>query len=98
MGHHTLAVGHRGAPLVAVENTLASIEAAIAAGADWVEVDVWLPRDSVPVLLHDHTLDRIWGIPRPVADLDAADLPGRPGSALTLEAEHRIPTLREALD
>src|ERR1700761_622568 len=98
MGHHTLAVGHRGAPLAAVENTLASIDVAIAAGADWVEVDVWLTRDRVPVLLHDRTLDRIWGIPRPVADLDAADLPGRAGSELTPGADHRIPTLREALD
>ena len=35
-----LVIGHRGAPLVAPENTLASFEAALAAGADAVELDV----------------------------------------------------------
>jgi len=33
-------IGHRGAPAVAPENTLASLEAAVAAGADLVELDV----------------------------------------------------------
>jgi glycerophosphoryl diester phosphodiesterase len=35
-----LVIGHRGAPKVAPENTLASFEAAVAAGADLVEFDV----------------------------------------------------------
>lgn len=63
-----------------------SIEAAIAAGAHWVEIDVKLTRDGVPVVLHDRTSHRIWNIPRPVADLAVTDLPGE------------IPTLRSALD
>ncbi len=33
-------IGHRGAPRLAPENTLASFEAAVAAGADVVEIDV----------------------------------------------------------
>jgi glycerophosphoryl diester phosphodiesterase len=51
-------VGHRGAAGVAPENTLPSFEAAWAAGVAWVETDVRLTRDGVPVLLHDATLDR----------------------------------------
>lgn len=50
--------GHRGAPVHALENTLASIEAAIADGADGVEIDIRLTADDVVVLLHDATLDR----------------------------------------
>jgi glycerophosphoryl diester phosphodiesterase len=57
-------VGHRGAAGIAPENTLPSFEAAWAqrgtsAGAvAWVETDVRLTRDGVPVLMHDATLDR----------------------------------------
>jgi glycerophosphoryl diester phosphodiesterase len=82
----TLAVAHRGAPLLAVENTLPSIDAAIAAGADWVEVDVKLTSDDVPVLLHDNHLHRIWGRLKAVRDVPLAKLP------------EGIPTLRSALD
>jgi len=81
-----LAIGHRGAPTVETENTLASIDAAIRAGADWVEIDVKLTRDQVPVLLHDPTLHRIWDIAAPISELNLADLPPM------------IPTLHQALD
>jgi glycerophosphoryl diester phosphodiesterase len=50
--------GHRGAAGIAPENTLPSFEAAWAAGVAWVETDVRLTRDGVPILLHDATLDR----------------------------------------
>jgi len=50
--------GHRGASAHALENTLASIEAAISDGADGVEIDIRLTADDVVVLLHDATLDR----------------------------------------
>ncbi|MGP3972479.1 glycerophosphodiester phosphodiesterase [Streptomyces sp. 8N114] len=55
------AVAHRGAPFAARENTLPSFRAAVAAGADAVELDVRLTRDGVPVVLHDRTLERLWG-------------------------------------
>jgi glycerophosphoryl diester phosphodiesterase len=45
-------IGHRGAPLVAPENTIASLEAALERGVDMVEIDV-LPRaDGVLVVAH----------------------------------------------
>src|SRR4029453_8944108 len=44
---------HRGASPPHPENTLASFEAALEAGADVVELDVRLTADRVPVVLHD---------------------------------------------
>uniref|UniRef100_UPI00061DC290 glycerophosphodiester phosphodiesterase family protein n=1 Tax=Kitasatospora aureofaciens TaxID=1894 RepID=UPI00061DC290 len=43
-----LAVAHRGDPYRHRENTLPSVESALAAGADAVEVDVQLTRAKVP--------------------------------------------------
>ena len=48
-----LIIGHRGVPVVALENTLPAFEAAIAAGADGIEFDVRLSSDGVPVIIHD---------------------------------------------
>jgi glycerophosphoryl diester phosphodiesterase len=39
-GDRPLVIGHRGAPTLAPENTLASFEAALSAGADAIELDV----------------------------------------------------------
>jgi glycerophosphoryl diester phosphodiesterase len=49
---------HRGFSEHYPENTLAAFRAAVAAGADRVEMDLALTRDDVVVLLHDRTLDR----------------------------------------
>ena len=51
-------IGHRGAAALAPENTLASVRAAVSAGANMVEVDVILTSDGEPIILHDETLDR----------------------------------------
>jgi glycerophosphoryl diester phosphodiesterase len=52
-------VAHRGYALHYPENTIVGIEAAIRAGARYVEVDVQLSRDQVPVLFHDPDLRRV---------------------------------------
>lgn len=54
-------VAHRGYPRHYPENTLIGIEAAVAAGARYVEVDVQISRDRVPVLFHDRGLRRLCG-------------------------------------
>lgn len=51
-------IGHRGVKNISPENTLDSIELAYKLGLDWVEIDVKISRDFVPILLHDDTLDR----------------------------------------
>lgn len=98
-----LAVAHRGDPYVHRENTLPSVASALAKGADVVEVDVRLTRDGVPVLLHDATLERMWGADVPVASLtfdEVAELTGggvpRLADALALLGEH--PSGRMLLD
>ena len=51
-------IGHRGAAGYAPENTLASVQYAAELGVKWVEVDVKITADEVPVLFHDNRLER----------------------------------------
>ena len=51
-------IAHRGASLVAPENTLPAFYAAVQNGADAIELDVQLTADRIPVVIHDHTLER----------------------------------------
>lgn len=57
-GDAAFIASHRGGGATAPENTLPAITAALAAGFDYVEVDVALTADRQPVLMHDATLDR----------------------------------------
>lgn len=65
-------IAHRGLPRRLPENTLPGFEAAIAAGADALELDVHGTRDGVVVLHHDP------GLPdgRAIADLSADEVAG----------------------
>ncbi|MFI5805489.1 glycerophosphodiester phosphodiesterase [Streptomyces sp. NPDC051561] len=92
-----LAVAHRGDLYRFRENTLDSIRSALEHGADAVEVDVRLTRDGVPVLLHDETLERLWGHDRWLADLTKAELDGLTGTAGSSAPGSGVPSLREAL-
>ncbi len=92
-------VGHRGAGGLAPENTLPSFELALALGVDAIELDVHLSQDGIPVVIHDHTLDRTTNGHGPVAvhtvaQLKALDASG-PFRATYPDA--RIPTLEEVL-
>lgn len=51
-------IAHRGFKRLYPENTMASFEAAIRAGAHMIELDVTLSRDRKMVVIHDDTLDR----------------------------------------
>lgn len=63
-------IGHRGACGYAPENTLASIQAAADCGATWVELDVKLTQDNIPIIFHDDTLERTTNGYGKVADID----------------------------
>lgn len=49
---------HRAGHLKSPENSLAAIDEAVAAGADFVELDVRVSSDGVPFLMHDAKVDR----------------------------------------
>lgn len=87
-----LAVAHRGDWSATPENTLPAFEAAVRAGAGMVEVDVRRTADGVAAIVHDPTLDRIWGSPRQVATSTIAEL-----RELRV-GDHGIPTLAEVLE
>jgi glycerophosphoryl diester phosphodiesterase len=69
-----LAVAHRGDPVAERENTPAAFAAAVAAGADMIELDVRCTSDGAAVVVHDATLDRIWGVAKRVVDVTADDV------------------------
>lgn len=98
--HHTIIYAHRTGPPPAPENTLSALEAAIAAGAEYTEIDVQQTADGSLVIVHDADLMRVARDPRRVRDLRSEDLhdiiqlpdDGSP------PAERRIATLEEFLD
>jgi glycerophosphoryl diester phosphodiesterase len=92
-------VGHRGAAGHAPENTLPSFEAALDLGADAIELDVHLSRDGIPVVMHDHTVDRTTNGRGPVGQLTFGELQELDASG-TGDRGHsgtKIPTLEEVL-
>ncbi len=50
---------HRGFKTVAPENTLPAFGAAVALGAEEIELDIWATKDGVLVSCHDDTLERV---------------------------------------
>ncbi len=93
-------IGHRGACGYAPENTIESIKTAAEMGAEWVELDVKLTKDSVPVIFHDETLERTTNGSGNMADITFADLQELEAGSWYGEsfAGIRIPTLEEAID
>lgn len=93
-------VAHRGASAAAPENTLAAVQTAIDAGADWVEIDVQQTADGEIVVIHDSDLKKVGGSPLNVRrstlpELRQVDI----GSWFGPEfADQRVPTLAEVLD
>ncbi|MBR2876929.1 MAG: glycerophosphodiester phosphodiesterase [Clostridia bacterium] len=50
-------ISHRGANLVAPQNTLPAFKKSFEIGCDGVETDIHLTKDGVPVLCHNFTID-----------------------------------------
>jgi glycerophosphoryl diester phosphodiesterase len=67
-------IGHRGAAGLAPENTVASFRKAAELGVRWVEFDVHLSADGVPVVIHDDTVDRTTSGRGAIASLSLAEL------------------------
>lgn len=94
-------IAHRGDSAAAPENTLAAFAAALAAGADIVELDVQLTRDRQVVVIHDPTVERTTNGRGAVGELTLQELralsAGYPAVFGGAFAGERVPTLGEAL-
>jgi glycerophosphoryl diester phosphodiesterase len=92
-----LVVAHRGASARVPENTRAAFEAAVADGADVVELDVRLTEDGIPVVLHDPDVSSTTDGTGFVHELTLADVK-RLDASRGRGTRHDIPTLAEALE
>ena len=96
--------GHRGYCAKYPENTLLSFERAIELGVDAIEFDVWLSKDSVPVLMHDGNAYRTCGVDADLRELTLAEIKKlNPCFKKAFGDEFRdtgltVPTLRELLE
>ena len=95
-------VAHRGNAAEFPENTLQGLESAVSLGVRYVEFDVQLTADLVPVLLHDADLARVGGRPDCVHDLTWSALAELPvGEVQRLGHAHAFtypPSLAQAVD
>jgi len=93
-----LVAAHRGDWRNWPENSLPALQSAISMGADIVEIDLQMTRDSVLVLCHDRTVDRTTTGHGRVSDMTCDSI-----RSFRLKAGHGVatelcmPTLREAL-
>lgn len=88
----TIVIGHRGWTAGGVENTIGALEAANAAGAEFVEMDAMQTKDGSFIVMHDTDLKRLAGQNVRVEDLTLEEL-----TAITvhdeLGHEDKIPSL-----
>lgn len=91
-------IGHRGDRSMAPENTMPALELALDELA-YVETDVRLTRDGVPVLFHDTDLERVAGRDGRIEDLDHDDVRRLDVGAWYSSdwAGERVPTLDQFL-
>jgi len=67
-------VAHRGNAREFPENTIPAFNSALALGLRFLELDVHISADGVPMVIHDHELIRTTGRPGCVFDLRAREL------------------------
>lgn len=93
-------IGHRGAAAYAPENTIESIRTAAELGVKWVELDVKLTRDSVPIIFHDETLERTTNGSGAVAHTLYEDIRQMEAGSWFADsfAGIKVPTLEEAVE
>ena len=88
-----LRIAHRGASAYAQEGSQASVEKAAELGADMIEIDIRVTRDDVPVIAHDSSLKRVFGVSGEINELTLEEL-----KAVTPEGRQPVLTFDEMLD
>ncbi|PWH06769.1 glycerophosphodiester phosphodiesterase [Brachybacterium endophyticum] len=91
-------VGHRGAALVAPENSLRAFRAGAEAAADLLECDVHLSADGRLVVMHDTTIDRTAAEDSPLRTGALAELTRAQIDRVRLADGEPVPSLAEVLD
>ncbi|HEX2222360.1 MAG TPA: glycerophosphodiester phosphodiesterase family protein [Candidatus Limnocylindria bacterium] len=103
----TLVVAHRGASVMAPENTMPAFELALRQGADAIELDIHLTADGQLAVIHDPDLDRTTDRGGQVASLEMDDIraadagarfAGEGGDFPFRDRDVRVPSLTEVLD
>lgn len=91
---------HRGASGYAPENTIAAVRAAAEMGCEWVELDVKLTADNVPIIFHDSTLERTTNGSGDIQSLTYDEIKALDAGSWYGESffNETIPTLEEMLD
>ena len=70
----SLNVGHKGMPIKALENTIESGREAVKAGADALEIDVYMTKDNEIVIMHDYKTGKTCDKDLVIADSTLAEL------------------------
>ncbi|MBW3097950.1 glycerophosphodiester phosphodiesterase family protein [Pseudohoeflea coraliihabitans] len=96
-------VAHRGVWRDSSENSVASVEAAIASDLQFVEIDVRRSRDGKLICFHDETLDRMTAMTGPVdlhdwRTLSSTALKYADGGPAAELSPHTIPALEHILE
>ena len=97
--NHIVVISHRGDWRNYPENSIPAIESVIRMGVDIMELDVKMTKDSVLILMHDKTIDRMTNGKGKVSDITYDSL-----MTFNMRRAHnivtdsiKVPTLREAL-
>jgi len=94
-------IAHRGNAGEFPENTLPAFVSALELGVRFLELDVQLSSDGIPVVIHDAELARTTGVPGRVFEQDAATLrrlsAGEPARFGDRFSEVRLPLLEDVL-
>lgn len=77
---------------LADENTMPAFLKALEAGADYIESDIQVTADGIPVLFHDDDLSRVANRPEKISQLTWAEL-----SQISMAMGAFVPTLEQAL-
>lgn len=99
MFEKTLVIAHRGYSAKFPENTLSAFEAAIAAGAAMIELDVHLTRDGALLVTHDFELGRTSNGKGTISDFTSRELRSLDAGAWFSQYHkgERFPVLGEVL-
>lgn len=89
-----LRIAHRGASAYAQENSAESLHKAAELGADMVEIDIRVSADNMPVVAHDSSLKRIYGIDGIVSDFSLDELQKLEGGSQIMTFEKAVTLCR----